>query len=101
MQELRTRLNTIRENVRSILARCPETRNNDRMLLACYMLEFHNVTRFYEYAAREDLPSLETIRRRRQEIQEQGLLLPTKEAVAHRRMMADAGLNCWRKDAAI
>lgn len=94
MEEIKARLDTIRENVRSILARYPETRNNDRLLEAIYMEEYHGVTRLYVYATTPDLPSLDTILRRRREIQEQGFFLPTDEAVAKRRkIMSEAGLN--------
>jgi len=97
MENLKASLAVIRNNVWRILEEFPETRNNDRLLEARYMHEFHGVTSLYVYAAMKELPSLDTILRRRREIQEEGHFLPTDPAVIRRRTkLSNSGINSGR-----
>ena len=85
MSTRKRKLDSVRENVRAVLGVFPATRNDDRVLHAVYLKEFHGVTTLDEYAYDKDLPALETIRRRRQEIQEAGEFLPTDPDVVDKR----------------
>lgn len=72
----------IRERVERLLADFPATRDNDKLLTLAYLCVHHGLKeamgeyaylRFKEIFLSPSVPTVETIRRRRQEIQEAGL----------------------------
>lgn len=97
-KRINTYFDSIRDGVKYVLTTYPKTRNDDRMLHALYLRDIHGVTTFKQYAMNPMLPALATILRRRQEIQEEGELLPTDDAVVQKRQtMSRAGINAKRR----
>ena len=68
-------LSTVMHKVEQILDTYPETRNSDKLLLAIYMKEYHNINTLAIYATMGGLPSFKSIRRSRQKIQRSGRYL--------------------------
>lgn len=71
-------IKTVEENVKTLLKLWPELRSSDKMLIAAYYRQFHNVTTFQQFAIDTSLPSTETIRRTRQKIQARGEFVATE-----------------------
>lgn len=81
---------TIKDNVEKVLARYPQSRNNDKLLILMYWkdidgLSFGSEPEFIDGVINKST-STESIRRARQLIQEDGRFLPTDETVLARRM---------------
>lgn len=70
---------TITERVESILRHVPSARNSDKVLLITFMQKFGLELTEKQIELFKKMPSVETIRRTRQSIQEQGKYPPTKE----------------------
>lgn len=64
-------LNRVKQQVEYVLKNYPETRNDDKKLTAYVLKEFYNVS-CIDDICKPEIPSLESIRRCRQKLQEQG-----------------------------
>lgn len=75
---------TIIQNVETLLEKYPNTRGDDKLLIACYWREIDKLTAldmdFVNYST-----SSESIRRARQLIQANGKYLPSDEIIAIRK----------------
>lgn len=83
---------TVRKYVEIILSKFPETRNCDKLLTLKYWqhvdglpMKDENSVSAFKNAFLESSTSMESIRRARQLIQEEGKLLPTKSSVIQSR----------------
>lgn len=93
-EKMRTKLemelmDTIRGQVYGILRDYPETRGNDGLLLCHWLEEYKGVGTFGGLLkmANENKLKFESVRRARQLIQAQGIMLPTDEVVIARRRL--------------
>ncbi|WP_027309315.1 hypothetical protein [Caloramator sp. ALD01] len=66
-----TNLHNVKQQVEFILQNYTETRNDDKRLTAYVLKEFYNV-KSIDDICKPEIPSLESIRRCRQKLQEQG-----------------------------
>lgn len=82
---------TVRPRVREILADYPEARNDDDILTRIYLERYHGLHLTDEqYSALKSAPPIESICRRRRDIQNtDGEFLPT-QSVGQRRKIASA-----------
>ncbi|WDU84231.1 hypothetical protein [Caloramator sp. Dgby_cultured_2] len=64
-------LHNVKQQVEFILQNYPETRNDDKKLTAYVLKEFYNVESIDDIC-KPEIPCLESIRRCRQKLQEQG-----------------------------
>ena len=60
------------QQVESLLRHLPQTRNSDKELFVCFMQKYGLELSPKQIAKFKQMPSLETVRRTRQKIQEQG-----------------------------
>jgi len=80
----------IQPRVERILKNYPETRGSDKLLQIKYLNQYQN-TNFSQEQIQALLkaPSLESIRRSRQKIQEAGKYLPSSDVILRRRKLED------------
>lgn len=69
---------SIEEKVAKILSEEPVLRSCDRRLIFRYMKRYHQIYTFEDYAFSKEAPTVESIRRVRQKLQEMGKYLPTE-----------------------
>jgi hypothetical protein len=88
-------MDTTKGQVYAILRDYPETRGNDGLLLCHWLEDFKGVGSFGGLLklANENKFKFESVRRARQMIQAEGILLPTDEAVINRRRLQ----KIWRE----
>jgi hypothetical protein len=84
------KIRTVRERVRYLLEHYPSTKGNDRELLIRYYRIFEPQIglRVRDFDALLHMTSFDTVKRRRQELQENGEYLPTSHTIRKRRMIA-------------
>jgi hypothetical protein len=92
LARLREELKLVKGRVDWILQNYPSSRNSDFILTLIYYRQFHSLPFPYlEYEAIKELPTMESIRRVRQKIQnEEHRWLPTDETVIRRRSKQSA-----------
>jgi len=83
--ELAEHLRTVKDRVEWILSKFPSARNSDTMLQFIYLRTFEGINIPYVEWEKISKLSLETVRRMRQKLQEEGKYLPTDPAVIERR----------------
>jgi hypothetical protein len=81
-------LQQVKQKVEYVLANYPETRNNDKKLQVRILKTFYGVDRI-EDILRPDVPNLESIRRCRQKLQEDGKYKSSDEVAAAREDQQD------------
>ena len=88
-EELLSKLTTIKDRVRWLLVKYPNSRNSDLYLTILYLRHFTDLGKYIKhipYALIKKYDGIfESIRRTRQKIQEKGILLPTDPKVLKRR----------------
>jgi general stress protein 26 len=83
-------LKTVQKRVEKILEVHKIARNDDRFLIAAYLKKYHDIETFKEYFFKnEGCPTVETIRRTRQKIQEKGLYPSDKQIQELRKEQED------------
>jgi len=83
--DLAKHLETVKNRVEWILLKYPSARNSDTMLQFIYLRIFEGINIPYVEWEKLSQLSLETVRRVRQKLQEEGKYLPTDPAVIERR----------------
>lgn len=81
------RLFKVEERVAALLKEKPALRSCDRLLIYYYMKIYHQIVTFEHYAFSKDAPTVESIRRCRQKLQEMGKFPPT-QSTEHMRDVA-------------
>ncbi|GIW49171.1 MAG: hypothetical protein KatS3mg079_647 [Caloramator sp.] len=76
-------LHRVKQQVEFILNNYPETRNDDKKLTAYILKEFYKVN-LIDDICKPEIPSLESIRRCRQKLQEQGKYQATEKVKKRR-----------------
>lgn len=80
-------ISSVREKVERLLSAYPITRDNDKLLFVAYLVEFHNLKAmlgeksyliFKSILMSPEVPSIESMRRMRQDIQSKGQFVGTK-----------------------
>jgi len=88
-QQLLEKLRTVKERVEYLLERYPNARNSDLYLIILYLRKFTELGKYIKYIPYEVIKKydgiMESIRRSRQKIQEEGRFLPTDPDVLKRR----------------
>jgi len=83
------RLRTVKERVEYLLEKYPNARNSDLYLIILYLRKFTELGKYIKYIPYEVIRKydgvMESIRRARQKIQEEGRYLPTDPNVLKRR----------------
>lgn len=82
-------LNKIQDQVEQIMKDYYEARNDDKFLIAYFMIKLQDIKTFSEYYHNKDIPTVESIRRVRQKIQSSGKYLPTLEKVRKARRISE------------
>ncbi|MFP3190152.1 MAG: hypothetical protein RXR31_02705 [Thermoproteota archaeon] len=83
--DLAEHLKTVKARVEWILEKYPSARNSDTLLQFIYMRVFEGIDIPYVEWEKISKLSLETVRRMRQKLQEEGKYLPTNPEVLKRR----------------
>lgn len=81
----KTNSKTIKNNVEQIFLQHEKARSNDKLLMLLYWKNIDKIDMTSESSFVERATTPESIRRARQLIQEEGLLLPSEDVVARRR----------------
>ena len=76
----------VKRQVETILKNFPASRNSDKLLEVLVLENYYNVHGI-EDILKNEVPSIESIRRSRQYFQEHGLYLSTKQVKEHRTEM--------------
>lgn len=83
------KLRTVKERVEYLLEKYPNARNSDLYLIILYLRKFTELGKYIKYIPYEVIRKydgvMESIRRARQKIQEEGRYLPTDPNVLKRR----------------
>lgn len=94
---MKNKRRTIRQSVEAILRDYPDTRDCDKLLTLKFweLVEQIPMDNMYDFKRGfiESETSLESIRRARQLVQEEGSYLPTKESVISRRRKRESSMK--------
>lgn len=86
---------TIREKIEEILNEIPQTRADDRLLIAYFIKDVYNVQNTFDIALSKEIKGniYESIRRARQKVQETNPALRPSEAIYKARLMKETQIR--------